>query len=318
MNDIDGIAYKLMIIVGMIMYIFGLIGNLLNIYVFTKWSRLRRRTNEQNDNLQTNNSSLYFLTSSWSNLFLILYPLLTCIIFDGFQYPKSKINKYFSCKFHYYILHTLDLISLTCICLSTIDRYLITSRKVHLRQMSPTKKRTKQILLFFICLYILHNIPIIIYYDTSIIGRCIIYSKLYSYYHIWTFQIFLHGLVPVSILCIFGILTHKQLKINSQRNFKSDKQLFRMVFLLCIVILFSSIPSFIQNIYFVLFINNDQQQTSYTLLFYSISTILFYLHPVLSFSIIYISTSNFRQEIRKLVLWNNHLRRNQVHTININ
>ncbi len=84
-----------MIIIGIIMYIFGFIGNILNICVFTIWSRSRRIANEHNINNRTGNSSLYLLATSIANLILIIYPLLIRIYVDGYQYLVTENNTIF-------------------------------------------------------------------------------------------------------------------------------------------------------------------------------------------------------------------------------
>ncbi|CAF1512019.1 unnamed protein product, partial [Adineta steineri] len=86
MNHLEFISHQLMIIIGIFMYVFGTIGNLLNIYVFYIWSRSKKHTRKSSNSYRTSNSSLYLLTASIGNLILILYPLSTRIIFDGFQY----------------------------------------------------------------------------------------------------------------------------------------------------------------------------------------------------------------------------------------
>ena len=90
MDYIEIITPKLIISVGIIMYVFGLIGNILNIYVFTTWSFPRRRANENNINNRTNNSSLYLLTSSCTNFIQILYPLLNSYCIRWFSSSKNK------------------------------------------------------------------------------------------------------------------------------------------------------------------------------------------------------------------------------------
>ncbi|CAF3442707.1 unnamed protein product, partial [Rotaria sp. Silwood2] len=121
-------------------------------------------------------------------------------------------NDFILCKFRYYILHTFDLTSLTCICMATFDRYLISSRKVRLRHMSTVRKRTKQVILFVIILNSIHSIPIGFYFDVSHKNLCMIESKTFLYYYLWTFQILLHSIIPILFLTIFGTLTYRQLK----------------------------------------------------------------------------------------------------------
>ncbi|CAF1959083.1 unnamed protein product [Rotaria magnacalcarata] len=126
MVDLKLIANQLMRIVGFLMIIFGTIGNVLNIFVFTKWSNPRRGVNENNNNnSRTNNSALYLLISSWGNLIVILFPLLTRIAFDGFGFLVTQNTVFVLCKLRYYALFTCDLLSLGCICMALVDRYLI-------------------------------------------------------------------------------------------------------------------------------------------------------------------------------------------------
>ncbi|CAF0979311.1 unnamed protein product [Rotaria sordida] len=293
-----------MIFVGILMYIFGSIGNILNIYIFTKWCR-SKKTSKYSCCSRKSNSPLYLLGSSISNLIVIIYPLLTRILLDGYEYSIKESNKFLLCKLRYYILHTFDLLSLTCVCLATFDRYLISSRKVHLRKLITTKKQTKSIILFIFFLLGLHSIPIIIYNDISKTGHCIILSKFYSYYYLYIFQIFLHGIIPIIFLSIFGLLTLKQLRIISKRKnhygmMNSDKQLSRMLLLLSLTIILSSIPYCIEQSYYVLFNENNRKQTSYLFLYHVTCSILFYTNPVFSFCIYYISTRNFRSQVHQI------------------
>ncbi len=287
---------------GIIMYVFGSIGNTLNICVFIIWSRSTKTSNKYSHFTRTSNSSLYLFASSISNLIVILYPLFTRIMLDGYDFHITENSVFFVCKLRYYILHTFDLISLTCICLATFDRYLITSREARLRKLSPTRKKTKFIILFIICLFGLHSIPILKYYGVSKTGYCMITSTIYSYYYLYTLQIFLHGIIPIIFLSIFGILTFKQLRIVSKRkNLHSDKQLSHMLLLISLAIVLSSIPYCIEQSYYVLFNNNNRQQKSYFFLYHVASSILFYTNPVSSFYIYYISTRNFRIQVHRII-----------------
>jgi hypothetical protein len=320
MVDLDTISRELMIIVGIIMYILGFIGNLLNICVFTIWSFPRRTGNANNINNRADNISLYLLTTSVADFILILYPLLIRIYVDGYQHLITEDNSIMLCKFRYYVLQTSELISLICICLATFDRYLITSRNVRLRQLSLTRESTKKLILIIIILCCLHSIPIAVYYDRSSTGDCVIVSIIYSNYYIFFVIGFLYGILPICFLSIFGTLTYKQLKnlnqTNRNVNFHIDKQISRMLLLQCISLVFSFIPYCIQNIYFAKFASKDPSQASSNLLFRIITIILFYVNSVASFYIFFISTPNFRRQIKKILLCKTHLglTNNQIQT----
>ncbi|CAF4547225.1 unnamed protein product [Rotaria sp. Silwood2] len=272
MNQFDYISRQLMIVAGIIMIIFGLTGNILNIFVFTNWSRSRTTTNRQLKRIQTGNSPLYLFISSISNCIVIAYSLTTRILFDGYQYPVTQNNMLFLCKLRYYALHTFDTISWACLCMAMLDRYLVSSREVRLRQLSKTRQQTKSIILLIICLIGLHSIPLAIYFDVSKFGQCIIYSTSYLYYYRYVFQIFLHGIIPIIIFSFLGFLTFKQLKMirgrqNANKNINVDKQLSRMFLLMSVTIVLSATPYSVENIYYLIFANSSQQQTSYVFFF---------------------------------------------------
>lgn len=298
------IANNLMIILGIIACIFGLIGNCLNICVFSIWYHSRKNSKRCNNSNRTSNSSLYLLTSSLANIIIIIYPLLTRILFDGYQYRVTRTNVLILCKLRYYALHTFDLISLTCICMATFDRYLLSSRKVRLRQMSTTRQRTKLILLFILILIGSHSIPLIIYYDVSDNGECVIFSIRYSYYYLYVFQVSLHGIIPIIFLSIFGLLTFKQLKIirkhNPSNHLNTDRQLAHMLLLISIGIILSSTPRCIERIYQVLSSDKNYEYSSKFFLYHVISSILYYTNSISSFYVFYISTPNFRNQVRNL------------------
>ncbi|CAF3566742.1 unnamed protein product [Rotaria sp. Silwood1] len=264
MNQLEYIGRQLMIVAGITMIIFGLIGNILNICVFFNWSRSRVTTNNQLRKIQTSNSPLYLFTSSIANIMVITYSLTTRILFDGYQYPVTQSNMVYLCKLRYYVLHTFDTISWTCLCMAMFDRYLVSSREVRLRQ-----------------------------------------------------------LIPIIMFTLFGFLTYKQLKMirnrqNTNKNMNVDKQLSRMFLLMSATVVLSAIPYTVETIYYLIFANSSQQQTSYVLFFHIISSILFYTNAVCSFYVYYISTPNFRIQVHKIIFCQKDLNRfmnNQVNTM---
>ncbi|CAF1521355.1 unnamed protein product, partial [Rotaria sordida] len=110
-----------MIVAGILMYVFGIIGNILNICVFTKWCRSKKKP-KYSYCCRTSNSSLYLLGSSIANLIVIIYPLSTRILLDGYKYHVKESNAFLLCKLRYFILHTFDLTSLTCVCLEVTHK----------------------------------------------------------------------------------------------------------------------------------------------------------------------------------------------------
>jgi hypothetical protein len=156
----------------------------------------------------------------------------------------------------------------------------------------------------------LHSIPLAVYFNVSNAGQCIIFSIPYSYYYLYVFQISLQGILPILFLSIFGILTFKQLKMITKHNpyshLNSDRQLARMLLLISITIILSSIPNCIEQIYDIIYGGNKHEHSSRFFLYHVISSILFYTNPVTSFYIFYISTPNFRIQVRNLIPYYKH------------
>ncbi|CAF0842955.1 unnamed protein product [Adineta ricciae] len=316
-DSIELISRQLLIIGGIIMIVLGLIGNLLNIFVFTIWSRPRQRINHTLFNNRTTNSSMYLLISSLVNLIIIGYSFTTRILFDGYQYQVTSNLVIPLCKLRYFSLHTFNTISLTCVCMATFDRYLISSRNVRLRHMSTTRQGTKCVISTIVLLNFLHGIPIAIYYDVSKDGQCYITSQTYLYYYRYTFQIILHGILPVTFFSLFGVLISKQMKEMKIRQVQNksmnvDKQLLRMLLLMSITIVLSSVSYSCESIYYLIFVDSDRQQKGWVLFAHNICALLFYTTSVGSFYIYSISTRNFRCQVRKLFC----SRKNVYHTQN--
>lgn len=302
-------ANELMIIVGLIMLVLGSIGNLLSIYVFFMWSFSSSGPAGHRLN-QTNNSPLYLFVSSIANFIIIVYALLTRILFDGFNRSISTSNTFILCKFRYFTLHTLDLISVVCFCLATFDRYLITSRSVQMRQRSTTRKKTMLIILCIIILLSLHSIPIGIYFNLTTTGQCVLNDPIYSYYYLFAFQVVLRGIIPIVVLSILGPLTFRNLRIlqhQTHGHSNHDKQMSRMLLLMSLAIVISSIPYCIEQIYDVMLTRTSSGESLTPFLFHIIATILFYTNPVFSFYIYFVSTPNFRHQIQKIFHRNQHV-----------
>ena len=312
MAPINNISYQLMIFAGVVMYVFGSIGNILNMWVLIIWSRPPRRSTKHSRSSRTSNSLLYLLASSIATLLVIVYPLLTRIMFDGYQYRVTRKNLFILCQLRFYILHTCDLISLTCICMAIFDRYLISSRHVRLRKLSTRRKRTKLIIIALVLLICLHGVPTAVFYDISPTGQYAILSGVYLKYYRYAFQIFLHGIFPIVFLSTFGILTYRQLKESGEprhprRRVSSGKQLTRMLLLISTAIILSSIPYSIEQFIHVFVPNDDRLESLQFFLYHVISHILYYTNPVSSFYVYYIATPNFRLQIQKILFCREHV-----------
>lgn len=298
------VAPKLMIYCGTFMFLLGLVGNILNVLVFSVWSDFQGKLSKFSRQHRSSQCPLYLFVASLNNLIVVVYSLLTRIMFDGYAFSISQRESLFFCKLRYFVLHTCDLISLSCICLATLDRFLITSRNARLRKLTKTRSQSVSLISAVVFVHLLHGVPLIIYFDASDEQRCSISSQFYSFYYFYVFQILLHSLIPVLFLSIFNFLTLQQIQLIGQINRISsrqrDKQLSRMLVLISSAIIVSSIPYCIEQFYSIISNDSSNNSSSFVFLYHVVSSLLFYVNPVTSFYIFFISSPNFRLQIRKI------------------
>ena len=113
------------------------------------------------------------------------------------------------CKAALYIRNVAIIISLTCLCLSSIDRYLMTSRSARRRELI-TLKRAR--LLVCVCAVVCScaGIPHVIY--TNNIPAFNLCSPSFDFATTVTFlNLILSIALPISILSVFGLLTWRNL-----------------------------------------------------------------------------------------------------------
>jgi hypothetical protein len=230
-------------------FIFGIIGNLLNILVLSQRS------------LRSNPSAVFFLASSLAGIIVIISGLISRMM-SGYGLDLTLTIDWI-CKIRNVVLYSSRTILLWMIVLATIDRWLSSSVNVTLRQMSTLKnvRRSMFVVLIYTCLI---NAPILYCYEAGLTGllRGCYGSTLAC--RLTTDLIYAFGstLLPLSLMIIFGLLTirnvrHVQSRVrivptlvfsletnnepmrpNEQsRARKTDRQLFKML-LVQVILLF--------------------------------------------------------------------------------
>ena len=109
----------------------------------------------------------------------------------------------------------------------------------------------------------------------------------------------------------------KEMKTRQGRHksMNVDKQFSRMLLLMSITIVLSSVSYSSENIYYLIFVEGDQQQRGCVLFAHIVSSLLFYTNSVGSFYVYSISTRNFRCQVRKLFCRRNHPQNYQMKTV---
>ncbi|CAF3779201.1 unnamed protein product [Rotaria sp. Silwood1] len=112
---------------GMTILILGILGDILNIYIFSTVRSYRETP-----------ATFYLLGAVIANFIQLILAITTRIINVGFNNDLTSSSLAW-CKIRQFIVATYPNIALTCECLATIDQFLVTSRHVRLRQLSNIK-----------------------------------------------------------------------------------------------------------------------------------------------------------------------------------
>ncbi|CAF4286627.1 unnamed protein product [Adineta steineri] len=172
-------------------FIVGIFGNIFNGIVFS-WSTLRN-----------NRCSLYFIISSMAQFFVLIFGCLFRIIVSltGFDLNVSSL---FICKFRTYLFVNGIILSRHFLCLISIDRWMVTSTNVSIRNLSNLRM-TRLLTIISTIIWLLFNIHLLIGFHIEH-NSCTGNSETF-YLSFFTFFSLFVSLAPLIILMIFTTLT---------------------------------------------------------------------------------------------------------------
>src|SRR3984957_2826204 len=136
-----------------VIFIFGIVGNLLNILILSQKS------------LRSNSCVLLFLASSIANLLSIISGLTTRLMSGWNVDPTNMFGSL--CKIRAFLMFVSRTIALWLIVLAAIDRWFSSSIELHRRQMSSLKNSKKGIIIIIILSTLLY-VQLIYCYDANI------------------------------------------------------------------------------------------------------------------------------------------------------
>ncbi|CAF1000550.1 unnamed protein product [Didymodactylos carnosus] len=234
-STLNYIQQQLNIYANILLYIFGVIGSVLNTIIFSqKQSR-------------TSSCSMYFLASSITD-FLTIH---LAFIPRFYSFVNTDPNTYslLYCRWRFYVFHSLIMLSRYYIVLACIDRFALCSTNVKYRQFSRSKIAFRLIPLTALVWFI---IPIhIILFQTIDKNRCTqvgFYSLFFSIY-----AVIFAAVLPPLFMIVFTLLIFKNVKqirrriqpttaSNSLHIKQRDYQLIKMLLLQVIVYIISTLP----------------------------------------------------------------------------
>ena len=230
--------------------IFGLIGNTLNILIFTRRSLVK------------NPCTIYFLSSTVVNINVLFFGCVIRSLRDGFHIDPMSTSLPF-CRFRYYILHCSMVLSSWFTVLAGIDRYCISCRDHQRRQLSNRRYARYSVLLTtLICLALYSHVLGLFRIEQLQTGpecyaRIGIYRIFYDFLYFATFSF-----TPPILMIFIGLATfrnihHSRMRVNpngiplpngTQLN-KRDRQLISMLLVQLVAIVICTLPIAIQKLY---------------------------------------------------------------------
>ncbi|CAF0876396.1 unnamed protein product [Adineta ricciae] len=301
-ETLDNISRQLNIYVGTCMFILGIIGCVWNILVFRHYS------------FRLSSCCIYMIFGSFASLVQLLFGLLPRILSDGFLFDRNSTNIAW-CKIRSYVASCASLIALYCFVWSGIDRFFSTCQQIKWRYLTSVSI-AKQICLLTIILWMIFNIPTLIYTrPLATTGTCASSSFIWSQISVYCLNLLCYGTFPWLLTSIFGILTLKNLRRVHQQRINPfpipklvrttylDHQLISMVLLQILLSMMSSTPFCIRIIYDNL--TQTVVKTKYRRaqedLCMQIVYLMFYLNYVSMFYVNYISSTVFRRLSKKVL-----------------
>ncbi|CAF1050216.1 unnamed protein product [Adineta steineri] len=230
---------QITIYLGTLTLVAGVIGGLLNIIVFLSLRTFRKSS-----------AAFYLTIMSICNVGQMFTGLLPRIMTSGFGINWS-LTSLFYCKFRLYYFNVCATTSMTCICLAIIDQYLATSSRAQWRLWCNMKIARRSVLLF-VLIWIIHNIPYLIYYDhviSTTTGQvtCINTNNIFQQYAIYGPTLIIGKILPIGITFVFGLLAYHNVQQLGYRTAplvrrELDKQLTVMILVLIVFAFFTNMP----------------------------------------------------------------------------
>lgn len=274
----------------------GNIGNVVNIIIFCQKQHRR------------NSCSLYLLTASFINIFIINYGMIPTLY--SLDHPNPELYSMIFCKLRLYFLHSALMISRSMVVLACIDRFALSSSSERLRLFCQPKVAFHTIIGILMAWPILAlHIPILLRLES---GRCTtfgLYSVIYSSY-----SFLVAGILPPTLMIIFGFKTIRNLNLirrrirpnDNENPFRIKRQDYSLMVMLMwevIVYLISTAPYPIQTLYLTVTsgvsksILRLQIESFITYIAYSF---LIYINSSSTFYIYYNTSRSYRHECKRV------------------
>ena len=219
---------------------FGVIGNVINMLLFTQLKLFRK-----------NQTTFYLTVAAMVDSCELFLTAFMRAVTTEFDFDPTRTSLVW-CKIRIYLIQIGSAISAIIVCLTAIDQYLSTSHFTQLRQLSNIKSAQRLVISFAI-LTALYSIPTPIFQEIRR-STCVIYNPSYNYYYSFVHLCITIGLVPIIISSLFSFLSYQNVRRIVRRQIpivrrRLDRQLTAMVLFRVALFVLTTLPFVIFRTY---------------------------------------------------------------------
>ncbi len=222
---------------GYILFAFGIIGNAINILVFTQLKLFR------------DNRSAFYLTVESISSFLYQFIPFTITLFTSINGDDGTGRFLVWCKLRYIFGQIGTLTTYYMICGAAADQFFSTNHRYNLRQIC-TMQVARCFTFTLLCISIIHSIIFGVFSGIQPSVGCVILNQIYLQYATFFVYPLLNGLLPIVIASFFSLLAFQNVRRIVRRQLpivrrRLDRQitalvLIRVIFFVCFVFPYSS------------------------------------------------------------------------------
>ncbi|CAF3439868.1 unnamed protein product [Rotaria socialis] len=294
--------------VGLFIITLGMIGNILNIIVFTSLQTFRK-----------NPCAFCLLTLSISESGMLLFFALPDTFANIFNYRRDAYVT-FPCKIRMAFPQTFGMMTHFIMCYAAIDQRLSTSMPD--RHHGINIRIMRHLIMIAIFISVLHSIPFFLFHNEQLLAgtngticRFTDTNGVFSIYAVYINLPVIQGILPISIISVFGLIALRNVRNMHKKKVQRmrlhlEQQLTSMVltkmFSACIILMPFLIFYITRYIISANTNNTIFQRQLFTV--YRFFIMLFYLNSADSFYIFLACSPRFHRQL-KFVLFHKFLRR---------
>ena len=291
---INEVSRQLLIYGGFFLSFFGIIGSCANLYLFT---RPRYRCVP---------CATFMLTGAFFDLVILSIALLLYRVVTQLLQYDPTVSNIALCKVRLYVIDASLSIPIWCICLSTFNRYCVTSRHVRRREWC-TFKRSIAMIACLVIIFFVYRSPDLLYADAFVNnGRlaCIISPSPPGYRQLQIYVSFpvIYTTVPLILILTLVILTRANLRLflSIRTSARIEQQITSMVLLQALGA--ACLIPYAINLFY-LAIRGTSGKSDYQLavenLITQIVTLGFYAHYASAFYIYLLASRDIRRRVQR-------------------